>query len=187
MNYYDAYGLPGVVTRMFNNSWPATKSSIYHWHYHHAGIGATNYRTRSLGPDARFLLLLGRDPGHLTVAAWGRSGDVYCYGQGKNVSMADWAATIIDIGHNHGYWGEREIVSVTDRLRPGSSDVMALRVGYDKLYDETGWKPAVSWEEGILRTIEWYATRREQWIGPVSTGPRRIPGYRAWFSAFAPR
>ncbi len=26
---------------------------------------------------------------------------------------------------------------------------MALRVGYDKLEAETGWKPKVSWEEGV--------------------------------------
>ena len=26
---------------------------------------------------------------------------------------------------------------------------MALRVGYEKLQRETGWKPKVSWEEGV--------------------------------------
>jgi len=44
---------------------------------------------------------------------------------------------------------------------------MALRVGYEKLNRETGWEPKVSWEEGILRTIRWYAENRERWIGRV--------------------
>jgi dTDP-glucose 4,6-dehydratase len=44
---------------------------------------------------------------------------------------------------------------------------MALRVGYEKLHRETGWKPNVSWEEGVARTIEWYAGNREKWIGRV--------------------
>jgi dTDP-glucose 4,6-dehydratase len=45
--------------------------------------------------------------------------------------------------------------------------VMALRVGHDKLSEETGWQPTVSWEDGIGRTIAWYAANRESWIGRV--------------------
>jgi dTDP-D-glucose 4,6-dehydratase len=44
---------------------------------------------------------------------------------------------------------------------------MALRVGYEKLHAETGWEPKVSWEEGVRRTIEWYAANRERWLGRV--------------------
>ena len=44
---------------------------------------------------------------------------------------------------------------------------MALRVGYEKLNAETGWKPTISWEEGVRRTIAWYAANRESWVGRV--------------------
>jgi dTDP-glucose 4,6-dehydratase len=44
---------------------------------------------------------------------------------------------------------------------------MSLRVGYEKLNRETGWQPKISWEEGVLRTIRWYAQNRERWIGRV--------------------
>ena len=44
---------------------------------------------------------------------------------------------------------------------------MALRVGHEKLTAETGWMPKVSWEEGVLQTIRWYAENRERWIGRV--------------------
>ena len=50
---------------------------------------------------------------------------------------------------------------------------MALRVGHEKLTAETGWQPRVSWEEGVLQTIRWYAENRERWMGRVdwlSTG-----------------
>ena len=87
--------------------------------------------------------------GHLTVAAQGIPGDVYVYGQGENITMADWATKILEIGEREGYWSGRELVSVADRFRPGATDVMALRVGYEKLKAETGWEPLVSWDEGI--------------------------------------
>jgi dTDP-glucose 4,6-dehydratase len=44
---------------------------------------------------------------------------------------------------------------------------MALRVGFEKLNAETGWRPTVSWEEGVRRTIAWYAANRESWVGRV--------------------
>ena len=44
---------------------------------------------------------------------------------------------------------------------------MALRVGHEKLHRETGWMPQVSWEDGVLQTIRWYAENRERWIGRV--------------------
>ena len=44
---------------------------------------------------------------------------------------------------------------------------MALRVGYEKLHRETGWEPLVSWEDGVAKTIAWYAENRARWIGRV--------------------
>ena len=110
---------------------------------------------------------LERD-GHDVVAAHGIPGDVYVYGQGRNISMGDWAQLILRVGEEQGYWpAGREIVTTPDRLRPGVTDVMALRVGYEKLNRETHWEPHVSWEEGIARTIAWYAENRQRWIGRV--------------------
>jgi dTDP-glucose 4,6-dehydratase len=106
--------------------------------------------------------------GHLTVAAHGIPGDVYVYGQGENIAMGDWAQLILRVGEERGHWpAGREIVSTPARYRPGASEVMALRVGYDKLNRETGWEPKVSWEDGVARTIAWYAANRERWIGRV--------------------
>ena len=106
--------------------------------------------------------------GHLTVAAQGIPGDVYVYGQGENISMRDWAELILRVGEEQGYWpAGRELVSTPARYRPGASEVISLRVGYEKLERETGWEPRVSWEEGVARTIAWYAENRDRWTGRV--------------------
>ena len=82
--------------------------------------------------------------------------------------MADWAAMILRVGEENGFWpGGRGIVTTAARYRPGASEVMALRVGYEKLKSETGWEPTVSWEEGVRRTIAWYAANRDRWVGRV--------------------
>ena len=168
MNYHDAYGIPGVVTRMFNNYGPRQNPRYV------TGTIITQALTRpeielgALEPLRDFCFCTDGVRGHLTVAARGVPGDVYVYGQGENISMRDWCDLIVRVGREHGFWGDdRRVVIDEGRLRPGATDVMALRVGYDKLHRETGWQPKVSWEEGVLRTIQWYSDHRDQWLGRI--------------------
>jgi dTDP-glucose 4,6-dehydratase len=174
MNYHDAFGVPGVVTRMFNNYGPRQNPRYVTGTIITQALSRGNVELGNLQPLRDFCYCTDGVRGHLTVAAYGAPGDVYCYGQGKNISMADWAALILRIGEEAGYWSGREVVTASERFRPGASDVLALRVGYEKLERETGWEPRVSWEEGIARTIAWYAEHREKWVGrvdwPVDTG-----------------
>jgi len=167
MNYHDAFGVPGVVTRMFNNYGPRQNPRYI------TGTIITQALTREtvelgqLEPMRDFCFCTDGVRGHLMVAARGIPGDLYVYGQGKNISMRDWAELILRVGRDQGHWEAREIVSTAERFRPGASEVMALRVGYEKLNRETDWEPHVSWEEGVARTIAWYAENRPRWIGRV--------------------
>src|SRR5688500_5684242 len=165
MNYHDAFGLPGVVTRMFNNYGPRQNPRYV------TGTIITQALTREtvelgqLDPMRDFCFCTDGVRGHLMVAARGVLGDLYVYGKGKNYSLRDWADLILRVGREQGHWDAREIVSTAERYRPGASEVMALRVGYEKLNREKGWEPLVSWEDGVARTIAWYAENRARWIG----------------------
>ncbi len=171
MNYHDAFGVPGVVTRMFNNYGPRQNPCYVTGTIITQALEREQIELGNLEPLRDFCFCTDGVRGHLTVAAQGVPGDLYVYGQGENISMADWAGLILRVGEEQGYWPKREIVTKTDRFRPGASDVMALRVGYEKLNRETGWVPQVSWEEGVARTIEWYAANRAGWIGRVDWLP----------------
>ena len=173
MNYHDAYGVPGVVTRMFNNYGPRQNPRYVTGTIITQALDRETIELGALEPMRDFCFCTDGVRGHLMVAAKGIPGDVYVYGQGKNITMRDWADLILKIGREQGYWAEREIVTTPLRERPGSSEVLALRVGYEKLQRETGWDPLVSWDEGIAKTIAWYAENRDRWIGRVdwlSTG-----------------
>ena len=167
MNYHDAFGVPGVVTRMFNNYGPRQNPRYVTGTIITQALMRETVELGQLDPLRDFCFCTDGVRGHLMVAARGIPGDVYVYGQGNNISMRDWADMILRVGREQGYWEAREVVSTADRFRPGASEVMALRVGYEKLNRETGWEPNVTWEDGVARTIAWYAENRPRWIGRV--------------------
>ena len=175
MNFHDAYGVPGVVTRMFNNYGPRQNPRYVTGTIITQALEREHVELGALDPLRDFCFCSDGVRGHLTVAAKGIPGDLYVYGQGKNISMADWADMILRIGEEDGHWTGRTIVTNQERFRPGSTDVMALRVGYEKLNRETGWEPLVSWEDGVRQTIRWYAENRERWLGRVDWLPYTAP------------
>ncbi len=176
MNYYDAFGVPGVVTRMFNNYGPRQNPRYVTGTIVTQALVRESVELGNLDPMRDFCYCTDGVRGHLTVAAQGIAGDVYVYGRGENISVRDWAELILRIGEERGFWpDDRRVVSVATRSRPGASDVLALRVGHEKLTRETGWQPRVSWEEGVLETIRWYAENRERWIGRVDWLPTGMP------------
>jgi dTDP-glucose 4,6-dehydratase len=179
MNYHDAYGIPGVVTRMFNNYGPRQNPRYVTGTIITQALSRPEVELGALEPLRDFCFCTDGVRGHLTVAAQGLPGDVYVYGQGENISMADWSDLILRTGIEHGFWADdRHVVTTERRLRPGTTDVMALRVGYEKLNAQTGWEPKISWEEGVLRTIQWYAENRDRWLGRVDWLTRRTADTR---------
>ncbi len=162
-NYYDAYGLPTVVTRMFNNYGPRQSPRYITGTIVTQALTSDHVELGNLTPKRDMCYVTDGVRGHLYTALEGEPGDRYPFGYGENVSMQQWANMILEIGTEHGYWEKPQIVQVEERFRPGDSDVEELRARYDKLHQETGWEPEVSWEEGIHRTIEWYASNRAQW------------------------
>lgn len=167
LNYFDAYGLPTVVTRMFNNYGPRQNPTYVTPTIITQALQREKVLLGNLESKRDLCYVSDGVTGHIHVALWGNAGEEYAYGYGENITMGDWARLVLDVGEKEGYWQERPIVSVKDRFRPGKSDVVELLVGYDKLHALTGWHPTVSWEEGVKRTIEWYANHREKWIGRV--------------------
>src|SRR5213596_1567343 len=140
MNYHDAYGVPAIVTRMFNNYGPRQNPRYVTGAIISQALEREQIELGQLEPLRDFCFCTDGVRGHLTVAARGIPGDVYVYGQGRNISMADWAALIIEVGEAEGFWGaDRRVVSTAARHRAGASEVMALRVGHEKLTRETGW------------------------------------------------
>src|SRR5947209_2486441 len=124
MNFHDAYGVPGVVTRMFNNYGPRQNPRYVTGTIVTQALEREQVELGQLEPMRDFCFCTDGVRGHLTVAARGIPGDLYVYGQGKNITMGDWADLRLRVGAEQGHWpANREIVTTPARYRPGASEV----------------------------------------------------------------
>lgn len=167
-NFCGAYGVPTVVTRMFNNYGPRQNPRFI------TGTIITQALTRNfveLGfVDAKrdFCFVEDGAMGHIHSTLFGEPGQIYVYGYGQNVTIGEWFDMINRLGEEMGHWQKRELVlNERKRGRIGKSEVMELRVDFRKLNALTGWHPNFTWEDGLRRTIDWYASHRDAWIGRV--------------------
>jgi dTDP-glucose 4,6-dehydratase len=112
MNFHDAYGLPTVTTRMFNNYGPRQNPRFI------TGTIITQALTRDvvelgdLEPKRDMCFVGDGVEGHLHVALEGNAGEQYVYGHGENVSMQEWAEMILAIGAERGHWTGSDQVTV---------------------------------------------------------------------------
>jgi dTDP-glucose 4,6-dehydratase len=167
-NFYRAYGVPTVVTRMFNNYGPRQNPRFI------TGTVITQALSRDTvmlgygGAKRDFCFVRDGALGHIHATLFGEPGEIYVYGHGENVSIEQWAQLILDVGQKEGYWGKKELqFNSKGRGRLGSTEVEELRVDHRKLTELTGWEPSFSWEDGIKETIAWYNQNQNLWFGRI--------------------
>lgn len=168
-NFHSAYGLPTVVTRMFNNYGPRQNPRFITGTIITQALDKDSVELGTLTPKRDFCFVEDGAMGHINVALFGNPGEVYVYGYGETISIGDWYNLIIKVGREEGYWKDKKLINRASgkRGRLGKSEVEELRVDYTKLNKLTGWIPKFSWEEGLRETIKWYAENKDKWIGRV--------------------
>src|SRR5438093_12444351 len=130
MNYHDAFGVPGVVTRMFNNYGPRQNPRFVTGTIVTQALVRERIELGQLEPMRDFCFCTDGVRGHLMVALHGLPGDVYVYGQGKNISMGDWAELILRIGEGEGFSpASPELVTGPGGIRPRATGAQPARGG----------------------------------------------------------
>ncbi len=105
----------------------------------------------------------------------GRLGESYNVGglnEWTNIELVRYLCRLMDqkLGRPEGE-SEKLITYVTDR----AGHDMRYAIDATKLETEIGWKPSVTFEEGLDRTVDWYLENRE-WIENITSGD-----YRAYY------
>src|SRR5438105_8533157 len=111
MNYHDAYGVPAIVTRMFNNYGPRQNPRYVTGTIITQALEREQVELGQLEPLRDFCFCTDGVRGHLPAAAQGVPGDLYAYGQGENISMAAWAALVLRVSAGPGPGPKRETAS----------------------------------------------------------------------------
>lgn len=168
--YHDTYGLPVVITNCSNNYGP------YHFPEKLIPLFINNIITKKPLPvygDGLYTRdwLFVKD--HATaidlVFHQGKNGDTYNIGgfnEWKNIDLVKLLCRLMDekLGREKGE-SEKLITYVKDR--PGHDRRYAIDA--TKINRELGWKPSVTFEEGLSQTIDWYL-QNEEWLQHVTSG-----------------
>ncbi len=157
--YYKTYGLKTIVVRPFNTFGP---------HSHHEG-DAGEMIPKSIvrclagqpilvfgdGSQTRDFTYVVDTARALVEAARcdGLVGGTFNIGSNFEISIRDLAMKIKE------YVGDVSVKITFTKDRPG--DVLRLYADSSRFSERTGWKSIVPFEEGLVKTIEWFKSRPE--------------------------
>lgn len=154
-SFYNAFDLPVVIARPFNTYGPRQSARAFiPTVITQIAAGKRRIMLGDLRPTRDFNYVTDTARGFITLAETpGIEGREINIATSTEISMGETAATIArEMGV------EIEIVTDPQRLRPAKSEVERL-CGDNRLISElTDWRPEVSFDEGIRRTIGWFTT-----------------------------
>jgi NAD dependent epimerase/dehydratase len=153
LSFYNAFELPVVIARPFNTYGPRQSArAIIPTIISQIAVGATEIKVGDLTPTRDFNFVEDTCRGFLALAETeGIEGRDINIATATEISMADTLKLIAELM-------ERDVRYVVDeaRLRPSKSEVRRLCGDNTLITSLTSWRPQVTIEEGLRRTINWF-------------------------------
>ena len=170
MAYHHTYHLPVVLSNCSNNYGP------YHFPEKLIPLMINNIKTNKplpvygKGENVRDWLWVEDHASAIDLIFHkGRVGEKYNIGglnEWKNIDLVRLLVSIMDKKLNRAPGTSEKLIQfVTDR--PGHD--MRYAIDASKLTNELGWKPSVTFEEGLEKTVDWYL-QNEEWVKHVTSG-----------------
>ncbi len=149
-SYYLSFGVPVATIRPFNTYGPRQSARAVIPTIISQALNGELIRLGSLSPVRDLNYVSDTVEGFIKVAQSPRAvGEVINIGSGKSISIGELAGKIVDL-----LGGNKRMVTEDERVRPEASEVMELLCDHRKARELIGWKPRVSFEEGLARTIK---------------------------------
>ncbi len=107
-----------------------------------------------------------------TIFHKGRIGEAYNIGglnEWTNIDLVRYLCRLMDKKLNRAAGESEELITfVTDR----AGHDLRYAIDATKLENELGWRPSITFEEGLEKTVDWYLANQE-WIEEVTSGEYR--------------
>lgn len=157
--YYETYGLPVLITRCSNNYGPYQYPEKLIPFFVSKLLKGEKVPVYGDGLNVRdWLYVYDHCEAIDTVLHNGKTGEVYNIGGHNEKTNLEITKLILDtMGKD-----ESSIEYVEDRL----GHDRRYAISNDKITSELGWKPSITFEEGIKLTIDWYLNNQD-WISAV--------------------
>ncbi|MBW2045277.1 MAG: SDR family NAD(P)-dependent oxidoreductase [Deltaproteobacteria bacterium] len=158
-SFYKSYGLPIATIRPFNTYGPRQSARAVIPTIISQALSNDKIYLGSVHPTRDLTYVEDTVSGFIRIADSENSvGEVINIGSNFNISIGELADKIISI-----IGKDVEIISDPKRIRPQDSEVERLLADNSKAEELIGWKPMVSLDEGLKRTIEWIKDNLERY------------------------
>lgn len=151
-SFYKTYGLPVTIVRPFNTFGPRQSARAVIPTIVSQILTKDKIKIGSLTPRRDFLYVKNTVGGFLDIAKAGKEtyGEVINLATGKDISIGELIDLIKDITGK-----DIPVITEEKRIRPENAEVNRLCGDASKIKKLIGWKPKISFEQGLRETIEW--------------------------------
>ena len=168
--FHDTYGMPTIVTNCSNNYGP------YQFPEKLVPLFINNIRHRKplpvygKGENVRDWLYVEDHARAIDLIFHkGKAGETYNIGgfnEKKNIDVVKTMIAVVDkvLGRS-----ANEDIGLITYVTDRAGHDLRYAIDATKLHDELGWLPEVNFDEGIVRTVEWYLAN-EDWMNNVTSG-----------------
>ncbi|CAG8685213.1 2512_t:CDS:2 [Funneliformis mosseae] len=162
--YHKSFGLPIIITRSNNIYGPYQYPEKICSKFICSLIRGGKCYIHGDGSNSRKYLYVGDLINALDlILHLGHIGEIYNIGTNFEISNLDLAKIFLQQFNI----SERDQHNYLEFVQDRPFNDRRYSVDYTKL-KELGWKPKVSWEDGIKKTIAWYKKNCEKWWGDIS-------------------
>jgi NAD dependent epimerase/dehydratase len=152
-SFYHAFELPVVIARPFNTFGPRQSArAVIPTIITQIAAGHVDVSLGDLTATRDFTFVEDTCRGLLAIARLeGRGGEEFNIGSNAEISIESLFESV-----NRLMGGRARILKDQQRVRPAGSEVFRLRCDNAKLFEASGFRPSVSFEEGLRRTVAWF-------------------------------
>jgi NAD dependent epimerase/dehydratase len=153
LSLYNAFDLPITIVRPFNTYGPRQSArAIIPTIISQIASGKKQMKLGDLSPTRDFNFVLDTCSGFVALAECDScNGEVVNIGSNSEISVGDTLKLIKKLMNYDG-----DLITDEERIRPEKSEVQRLWCDDTKIKLLTGFEQEYSFEEGLMRTIEWF-------------------------------